>query len=327
MLPSGFIAAAFLLSLVPGWWFLRRTESERRPRELSAIQETLELVAVGVLTTGLVAFLGVALWPELVLEFKWPATSAREVRFDAAILIATMLAATTLAEIAVRVSRYFNRRSNAETNIGVWWATFRPDKVPPGQLAYVALVLTDGSTVEGVLDSYTWHADVIHRDIALMAPIKFTEASSNLPWQKPELVKKLPSYDRLIVPATQIKHVALKYTSRETVDNLIEEDSSGSISLVFFAGFLVAGALIGGFGFDPNSNWKILFGLSFVLLALISGLVGMQQYAKKSDPTCRFAIALENLVKKLFSNEFFGPLLVGLSAGTGMGAGIKLICS
>lgn len=214
MLPGGVAAAAFLFSLIPGWWFLRRTESSRRPRDLSALQEVLELVGVGLLTTGLTVVLGLLIRPQLVLRHKWPANTAGEIRLDVALVLGTIFIATLLAEVAARVTRRLDPAPDSEVNIGVWWAILRPEKVPVGQLAYVALSLKDGDTVEGVLDTYTWAPDVAHRDIALKGTIKFTQPVAGRLWRRPSSVTKTTPYDRLVVPEAQIKHVALKYINR-----------------------------------------------------------------------------------------------------------------
>ncbi|MBZ5736925.1 DUF6338 family protein [Nocardioides mangrovi] len=212
MLPSGLVAAAFLLSLIPGWWFLRRTESHRRPRQLSTLQEILELIGVGVLTTGLAACLGLLLWPSLVLDHEFPADTAREIRMDVALVLGTLAVATLLAEVGAQVIRRRHPADNSEINIGPWWSVMRRDKIPEGQLSYVALALADGTTVEGVLHNYTWSPDSTHRDVALTKPIKITQPGARSWLKRAEPVVTKTPYDYLLIPATEVKHVALKYT-------------------------------------------------------------------------------------------------------------------
>ena len=93
MLPSGLVAAAFLLSLIPGWWFLRRTESQRRPRQLSTLQEMLELVGVGIATTGLAIALGLLFFPDVVLDHDFPAATASEIRMDVGLVLGSLTGA------------------------------------------------------------------------------------------------------------------------------------------------------------------------------------------------------------------------------------------
>lgn len=212
MLPSGLVAAAFLLSLIPGWWFLRRTESHRRPRQLSTLQEILELIGVGVLTTGLAACLGLLLWPSLVLDHGFPPDTAREIRMDVALVLGTLAVATLLAEVAARVIRRRSPADKSEINIGPWWSVMRRDNIPEGHLSYVALALADGTTVEGVLHNYTWSPDSAHRDVALTKPIKITRPGVRSWLKRAEPMVTNTPYDHVLIPATEIKHLALKYT-------------------------------------------------------------------------------------------------------------------
>ena len=80
MLPGGLVAAALLLSLVPGWLFLRLTEKVRRPRHQSQLQEVLELVAVGVGTTGAAILLAALVRADGMYHLKIPPENGDDVR-------------------------------------------------------------------------------------------------------------------------------------------------------------------------------------------------------------------------------------------------------
>ena len=204
MLPGGAVAAAFLLSLIPGWLFLRRTESSRRPRQLSTLQEVLELVAVGILTTGLAVSLGLLICPNLVLDRELPLNSAADVRWIIGLALATLIGSALFAELAAWGVRRSDKSPTAESAVSVWWAVMRPDRIPRGKLPYVAIALSDGSTLAGVLHEYTWSPDVAHRDVALRAPIKYTHEAKTID----------TPYDFLIVPGLEVRHIALKYVPR-----------------------------------------------------------------------------------------------------------------
>lgn len=215
MLPGGAVAAAFLLSLVPGWWFLRRTESSRRPRQLSALQEMLELLGVGFLTTGLAVGVGLATFPDLLLDRQARASTRDEVRIYIALVAGVLVGAVLLAECAAAYVRLRNPAPTAEFNIGAWWSVMRPDGVPRGHLPYVAVERSDGTTVEGILHTYTWSPDVTHRDVALKKPIKFTTPEPSKWWggASRSVTRPVP-YEYVVVPGTEIRHIALRYAKR-----------------------------------------------------------------------------------------------------------------
>jgi hypothetical protein len=149
-----------------------------------------------------------------VLDHNWPDNTPWEIRHDVLLVLGTMAAALGFAEVAAWQFRRRNPAPDSEFTIGVWWSVLRADKVPKGQLSYVSLALRDGSTVEGVLADYTWAPDVAHRDIALKGKIKFTQQSPTRPWRRITIVKKTTPYDRLIVPESEIKHIAMKYVDK-----------------------------------------------------------------------------------------------------------------
>lgn len=210
MIPGGAVAAAFLLSLIPGALFLRRTESVRQPRNLSALQEVLELLGVGLLTTGVVIGVALLVDPGLLLNREFPTQRAREVRVDVALAVALLLGSLALAEFTARMVRRKHPAPESELNIGTWWSVMRPELVPDGHLPYVAVQRSDGVTVQGVLHNYTLSPDVTHRDVALKKPIKFVEPH---PEGGKSITKSVP-YDFVVIPGTEIRHLALVYQPR-----------------------------------------------------------------------------------------------------------------
>lgn len=207
MLPSGLLAAGFLLALIPGWLFLRWTESARRPRMLSSLQEVLELVTVGLLTSGAALLLLGLVCPSLLLRLAQSPDSAADVRWAMGVPAIALALAVLGAGLGALFTNMMSSATDIETVIGVWWGVLRREKVPEGKVPHVAVALADGSTADGVLAAFTWSPDATHRDIALRGPVRITSGGQ---------VKELPC-DRLIIPSDQIRSIALKYQPRGRV--------------------------------------------------------------------------------------------------------------
>lgn len=203
MLPASAVAAVLLLSLVPGWLFLRLTETARRPRHQSDLQEVLELVTVGVLTTGLAVAAVSILRPAGVLNLSVPPTEARHLRELAATVVGTFTLALVLASLFARIAIMRSPAPKSALGTSVWWDILRAEKVPDGMAPYALVTLNDDKTVEGLLATYTWQSDTSHyRDIALRKPIKYPVG---------EGMSRKPPYDYVIIAGTDIKQLALKY--------------------------------------------------------------------------------------------------------------------
>lgn len=206
MLPASAVAAALLLSLVPGWLFLRLTETARRPRHQSDLQEVLELVTVGVLTTGL-AVAGIALTcPGGALDLEVSPDTAHELRKLAGYVVGTFALALFLAWVFARIAIWRSPAPKSSLGTSVWWDVLRAEKVPDGMAPYAMVTLNDNTTVEGIVATYTWQSDTSHyRDIALRAPIRFPVGDGK---------SRKPPYDFLIIAGTDIKQLALKYVPK-----------------------------------------------------------------------------------------------------------------
>lgn len=206
MLPASAVAAALLLSLVPGWIFLRLTEKARRPRHQSDLQEVLELIAVGVLTTGLAVAAVAVFRPAGVLNLKFPPTDARELRELALSVVGTFLLALGFAVAFAFAFRSTSAAKKSSLVTSVWWDILSAEKVPPGMAPYALVTLNDDTLVEGIVSAFTWQSDSSHhRDIALRAPIRFPVGGGK---------SRKPPYDRLLIAGTDIKQLALKYVPR-----------------------------------------------------------------------------------------------------------------
>jgi hypothetical protein len=198
MLPGGTIAAAFILALIPGWLFLRFTDRSRQPRAQSSLQELLEVVAVGLATSGAALLFWGWARPDAIFSLMRQPDSANELQVS-------LWSATTVLAMAPGLSllaAWLARRLRPESySLGVWWEVLTKEHIPAGHTAHIAIDLGDGLAVDGVLHAYTWSDDAAHRDISLEAPIRFTRASGEI----------ATSFDRVVIPGDEIKHLSLQY--------------------------------------------------------------------------------------------------------------------
>lgn len=202
MIPGGALAAIFLLSLVPGYVFLRLSATARRPRQQSPLAESLEVVAVGIATTGSSFVFWVLVKPGAVLTALDTPDSSADLRRQALLAVVILGLATGLACIW---SWALQRRRPNRFQLSVWYDVFSKDNIPKGHLAFVAVQLTNGVTVSGNLHSYTWAPDTSHRDISLTRPIVVTRGKKS----------EHPDFDFLSVSEEQIRHIAVKYARNE----------------------------------------------------------------------------------------------------------------
>lgn len=164
----------------------------------------MELVAVGVVTTGLAACGGVLAFPRAMLSLRTTPETVNDLRVYALRVLAVFGSAILISVAAGLVVSRFRGSPAASLQTGVWWDVLQAQKIPSGKVAHVAVELADGYTVDGLLTSFTWSPDVGHRDIALSPPIKVTRKGEPI----------VPGYDALIVPGEQIRHIAVKYAPR-----------------------------------------------------------------------------------------------------------------
>lgn len=169
MVPTTSFAALLLIALIPGYAYLRLTEDARRPRAHSALSEFLEVLTVGIGTTGIAAVVVVLLWSDPVAETLEgsPLSSSEDLRRAALLSAGLALLALGIACAAAWVTRFPGKGSYSPN---VWRSTL--GLRGKGLVPYVVLDLKDdpGSRIEGVLHAYTTLEDNDHRDIALRSP-------------------------------------------------------------------------------------------------------------------------------------------------------------
>lgn len=169
MLPTTSFAALLLIALIPGYAYLRLTENARRPRAHSALSEFLEVLTVGLGTTGIAAVIVVLLCSDHVAETleRTSLHSGEDLR--RAVLLSAGLAGLALG-IACAAAWITRVPGKGSYSPNVWRSTL--GLRGKGLVPYVVLDIKDdpGSRIEGVLHAYTTLDDDHDRDIALMSP-------------------------------------------------------------------------------------------------------------------------------------------------------------
>lgn len=205
--PTTLVALFIILALVPGWFYLRLVERLERPRTSSTLYELLEVLAVGVATTGVGVLIFILLphsWlPFTVDAVKWSTGGnkylkqhLREGAAAAALVFATSMA------IAFVLARLRARRRTAEfdRHDDVWNQAL--GRRPPGTHPFVGLKLSDGRLVEGSLHAFPLNTGDGPKDIALCRPLRVTPAEGGP-------ARDLPNVDRLIFDSSRIDYISV----------------------------------------------------------------------------------------------------------------------
>lgn len=200
-------ALLILLGLVPGWVFWSR-RARRTPRGArSSLSEVLELVAVGVLTTG-VALVGWVLCDGLRLPWLLSATGwavggepylghhvEQAVTTAAIVMAVASFAAYMLSKVGPKVE------GSHDPDGIVWWNAFQGHAT--GLIPYVGVMMEGGVLIEGRLTGFTTDSgDGTGRDLALASPIRVT------PQGKVSVKQEI---DRIIIPERLACYITVRY--------------------------------------------------------------------------------------------------------------------
>ena len=210
----GTVAATFvLLALVPGWLYLRLVSRIRAPSSQSSLHETLEVLAVGVATTG-VSALGVVLTPHHMLPFTldievWSAQGTEYLKrhpTEAAWTLVMILGLALLIAVGLYGLQALFKPAEFSSSESVWIRAIgvRPKEMIP----YVGVHVRDGRLIEGVLFAYAL-GESDRRDIALKRPIRISAPNGSTP-------VKLPNLDRLVIPDSEISFIAVAHLPQAT---------------------------------------------------------------------------------------------------------------
>lgn len=182
MLPGSYLAGGFLLALVPGWTYLRLRARRDPSLPRTGLDQTLEVVAVGLMTTGL----AVALWAllpasgthllditELAVDGGGAYARANVRRAVATVLVVLVAAQLLAYGLFHALHRNRSRQFRRETV----WAGALGHRTRGGP--WMGVEMRDGRLIEGWLLAYPTGDEHEHRDLALQAtlnaPIRVTK--------------------------------------------------------------------------------------------------------------------------------------------------------
>jgi len=208
VLPSSYLAAAFLLALVPGWTYLRLRARRDPALPRTGLDQMLEVVAVGLMTTGMAVALWALLpasWTHLADVTKLAGThgdayAQGHVRRDVSTLLVVFVLAEALAYSLFALLHRGRRQEFARETVWAGALGTRPTGQP-----WITVEMRDGRLIEGWLYAYPTGDEHEHRDLALQgtpsAPLRVTK-----PGQPPQ---HHPA-DRLILAEADIANIAMK---------------------------------------------------------------------------------------------------------------------
>lgn len=190
--------------------------SKHHPRgSRSALTEVLELVAVGLLTTGVVLLGWVlvdgrhATW--VLSASGWAGGGESYLRRHLTqAAFTTVLIMACASGAAFGLSKLVHRGKMTHDPGGVvWWNAFQNH--PAGQHAYVGVMLDDGMLVEGLLTGFTTDDTAgTGRDLALAAPLRITPKGAAAPVRQ--------QVDRIVIPERVTRCVTVRYIDLPPVD-------------------------------------------------------------------------------------------------------------
>ena len=200
MLPGTVLAALALIALVPGYTYLRLSEGSREPRTYTALEEFLEVAAVGLATTGLATLIFLLGWPDDLFNITTDALDGDPHAARQAAAIATAIAGTAVG-LAFLWAWLTHQLAHGTYGPSVWHSTLGRQR--PDRLRHVMIELTNGKTIDGVLHAYTALDGERPRDLALKAPLTVTDGAAS--WS--------PDFDYVVVSANQISNVWMVFAA------------------------------------------------------------------------------------------------------------------
>jgi hypothetical protein len=204
VLPGNSLAILLMLALVPGWVYLRLRQRHTAISQASGLAQLLEVLAVGLGTTG-IAVLVFVLLPHKWLPFTvdvdaWADQGTGYVRANPRMVLTTGAGVLFIACAGSWLLDRALRRQQSELYLGpgVWVYALR--ERPKSMLPYLGVMLQDGTLAEGLLHSCSLEASEV-RDVALRAPIRITDPGQHTP--RPVQV------ERLVLPERDIRYITV----------------------------------------------------------------------------------------------------------------------
>lgn len=209
MIPGTVSAVALLTALVPGYLFLQLTRGRREARKSDPIESLVELVAVGLGTTG-TAFLAACLVRSESIGHiatrlqsdsttKWDSQLIHDVAGTTALVFGGAIAIALIAALAMKVAfpeQYYP---------SVWKEVFAERR---NEYTWVRLELHDGRAVVGPLHGSDFQVGEGPRDIVLRSPITEIDEKG--------VDRRLDGVHRWVIPESQIGGVKVTYEPKPT---------------------------------------------------------------------------------------------------------------
>ncbi|OBA64002.1 hypothetical protein A5780_16715 [Nocardia sp. 852002-20019_SCH5090214] len=200
--PASITIVCVLFSLVPGWLYLRRLERIRPASKATGLNELLQVLAVGLSTTGLAALIVILLPPDWLLDPVALVKGGRAYVLSHLRRVAVSVTATFLLAIGIAYLfswvRSIGGPRGFDTLGSPWVDAFNAS--PKGQAPWLIVEMADGRLVEGWLKAYDPDKDP-KSDIVLQGRIHITPPDG----ERSELVK----VNRYIVVGDQIVSVQI----------------------------------------------------------------------------------------------------------------------
>ena len=208
-MPTTFLGLLFALAFVPGWTYLTWKSKYRAPAESSALSDLLEIVAVGLATTGpgvLLLLIAPQRLPFTLDLGRWASQGdvylVGHLRQAAMSAIIILLIAFALAWLYIRIgpARHSAGKEFLTDGGNVWVHAL--GKRGDGKLPWIRVVLTNETRIEGILHFQSTRGASDDRDLALKAPIFLTTPTSPR--------RRLGDIDRVVIPAREIRFITVQ---------------------------------------------------------------------------------------------------------------------
>jgi hypothetical protein len=204
VIPGNGLAIVLMLALVPGWLYLRLRQRHSAAIQAPGLAQLLEVLAVGLATTGTAVLLFVVLphrWLSFTVDLDaWADQGTEYARAYPRTLLTTGAGLLLVACAGSWLLDRGLRRQQSEIYLGpgVWVYALR--ERPKGKLPYLGVMLQDGTLAEGMLHSCSLEASEV-RDVALSAPIRVTEPGGTAP--------RTVDVERLVLPERGIRYISV----------------------------------------------------------------------------------------------------------------------
>lgn len=176
MIPGSFVGLLlFVLAVAPGWLWIRVAERRQVRPDRSALLETAELVATGVVFTTIAAIAvvvvgtGVGWLPDLREVTAVGSTFVHDEPYRSGLTVVAVLGLSLAGAFGAARFVYRGREASLVPAGSVWRDVF--GEGGEGRPIFVSTTLVDGRVVDGYLYSYSTDADGGDRDLGLQAPI------------------------------------------------------------------------------------------------------------------------------------------------------------